>query len=65
MPGFDYPGRPGGRAVGMKKAGPGDGTGPRSVVRQLVVSEVSSTTKDVWRLESSEAVNRMVTVLPL
>ncbi len=43
----------------------GDGRHPPVVLGQLVATEVSSTTKDVCRLESSVMVNRIDTVRPL
>ncbi len=43
----------------------GEGRHPPVVLGQLVATEVSSTTKDVCRLESSVMVNRIDTVRPL
>jgi hypothetical protein len=53
------------RAVVDAAPHPGEGRHPPVVLGQLVATEVSSTTKDVCRLESSVMVNRMDTVRPL
>ena len=54
-----------GRRDGLDAAPTRGAGGIQPVLGQLVATEVSSTTKDVCRLESSVMVNRIDTVRPL